>query len=70
MRVQSKDTVMLVGTVQSAMVARKALKAARDAMPDGEDRDEIIGLLVHLRYAIDQATAGMSEDEVNELLVA
>jgi hypothetical protein len=68
MRVQSNNTVMLVGDVRSALAARKALRAARDVMPDGEDRDEIIGLMVHLRYAIDQAKATMDERELEAVM--
>jgi len=49
---ERQNEITLIGTVESALAARKALLVARDLMPEGEDRDEIIGLLVHLRYAL------------------
>lgn len=55
MRVEKRGRIALEGTVKSAVAARKALFKARDCMPDGEDRNEIIALAVHLGYALEDA---------------
>ena len=57
--------IRLEGTLESALAARKALIVARDLMPQGEDRDEITGLIAHLRYAItDKGYAFIGENEI------
>ena len=58
MRAKDRGAVMLIGTIESARAARDALLSARDAMPEGEHRDEIIALAIHLRYAIEDAERG------------
>jgi hypothetical protein len=61
MKAPDTNTVTLTGTCQTATRARLALAAARDLMPDGELRDEIAGLMVHLRYGIDETLLAMTE---------
>lgn len=60
----NNNLVRLEGTIASAVGARKALNVARDLMPEGEDRDEIIGLMAHLRHALDDLDY---EKDVNDV---
>jgi len=54
MFVAKYDTVRLEGTVENAKNTRKLLLEARDLLPEGEVRDEIIALAIHLQYAIEE----------------
>jgi hypothetical protein len=55
MRARPSEPVSIHGTRESAERAMQALAIARDCMPDSVHRDEIIGLLVQIRYALDDA---------------
>jgi len=53
MKARNSEPVSLHGTQESAERAMRALAVARDSMEDGEHRDEIINLLVQIRYSLD-----------------
>jgi predicted lipoprotein len=48
-----KEIVRLEGTIEAAIEARDALLRVRDLLPEGLDRDVVVGLAVQLSYAIE-----------------
>lgn len=62
MRAIDQNIVRLEGTVESAIELRNAALAARDLMPEGEYRDALIALAVHLRYALDDMGVERDDD--------
>lgn len=53
MKAARKDVVRIEGNVAQAHELRETLLRVRDLLPEGEDRDNITALAVHLRYAIE-----------------
>jgi hypothetical protein len=53
MKAPRTDFVRLEGTIESARELREAALIARDLMPEGEHRDALVALAVHLRYALE-----------------
>jgi hypothetical protein len=47
-----KEIVRLEGTIEAAIEVRDVLLRVRDLLPEGLDRDVIVGLAIQLRYAI------------------
>ena len=45
--------IMIGGTYVQAYETQKALKKAFESMTESEERDEIMGLYVHIGYAMD-----------------
>jgi hypothetical protein len=51
-----QDTVRLEGTIKAATEVRDVLFRVRDLLPEGLDRDVILGLAVQLRHAIENVS--------------
>lgn len=63
MRAPSRNRVILEGSIQDALDIRRSLQSAADLMVEGEDKDNLTALIVHLTYGMEDALRSMDEDE-------